>query len=340
MEVFRMLAKRVAGFALVLFGLSVIIFTVARLIPGDPARIALGPLATEEQVTSLRQEMGLDQPAAVQYFNYISGVLQGDMGDSLLTGQPVARDISNALPATLELVICTVFLMTVIAIPLGVLAAYRQNSWIDQCSRLLSLMGVVTPAFLLAIIFQLLASIGVIDLPVLERLGANLSFEANTTGFVLVDSLLAGRSDVFLDGLSHLLLPSIALSAAGIAQVMRITRSSVIEYAHREHVDTLRAAGVPKPLITFKYLWRLSASAPLTILGLEFASLIGNAFVVEMVFAWPGIASYGVRTILHNDFNAVMGVVLVSGVIFIIANLTIDILVSIVDPRLRLKGAR
>ncbi|WP_434360478.1 ABC transporter permease [Parasalinivibrio latis] len=340
MEVLRLLARRISGFALVLFGLSVIIFTIARLIPGDPARIALGPLATEEQVQSLRHEMGLDEPAAVQYLNYISGVLQGDMGESLLTGQPVVSDIAAALPATLELVLCTVFLMTVIAIPLGVLAAYRQNSWVDQCSRLLSLMGVVTPAFLLAILFQLVASVGTFDLPVMERMDADLGFEPSVTGLVLVDSLLAGRGDAFVDGLTHLLLPSLALSAAGIAQVMRITRSSVIEYANRDHVDTLRAAGVPKPLIIFKYLWRLSASAPLTILGLEFASLIGNAFVVEMVFAWPGIASYGVRTILHNDYNAVMGVVLVSGVIFIIANLIIDILVSIVDPRLRLKGAR
>ncbi len=183
-----------------------------------------------------------------------------------------------------------------------------------------------------------MASVGWFDLPVTERMSSTLTFDNSYTGLLLLDSLFAGRFDVFWDGLQHILLPAVALSAAGISQVMRITRSSMIEFSHRDHVETLRACGVSRPLVNFKYLLRLSASAPLTILGLEFASLIGNAFVVEMVFSWPGVASYGVRSILHKDFNAVVGVVLVSGIFFIVANLVIDFVIGLVDPRVKLKG--
>ncbi|MFD2015193.1 ABC transporter permease [Vibrio olivae] len=186
---------------------------------------------------------------------------------------------------------------------------------------------------------QLIASLGWFGLPVTERLSSSLTFSADFSGLLLIDSVLQGRFDVFIDALQHILLPAIALSAAGIGQVMRITRSSMIEFSHRDHVETLRACGVSKRVVNFKYLLRLSASAPLTILGLEFASLIGNAFVVEMVFSWPGVASYGVRSILHKDFNAVIGVVLVSGVFFIVANLMIDFVIGLVDPRVKLKGA-
>ncbi len=330
---------RFSRLLLVLVGLSVIIFVVARLIPGDPARIALGPLATPEQVAQLREKMGLDESIVVQYLDYIRNVFHGDMGESTITNQPVLSDILHALPATLELVLVAVLLIALVGMPLGIFAAYRPNGWFDQCSRVVSLLGVVTPSFLLALILQLMASLGWFGLPVTERLSTGLNFTANYSGLLLVDSLLQGRFDVFVDALQHLLLPAIALSAAGVGQVMRITRSSMIEFSHRDHVETLRACGVSKPVVTFKYLLRLSASAPLTILGLEFASLIGNAFVVEMVFSWPGVASYGVRSILHKDFDAMIGVVLVSGVFFIAANLLIDFIVGLVDPRVKHKGA-
>lgn len=330
---------RLSRLLLVLVGLSVIIFVVARLIPGDPARIALGPLATPEQVEALRLKMGLDHSLLIQYFDYMMNVFRGDMGESTITNQPVLLDITQALPATLELVLVAVMFTALIGMPLGIVAAYRPNGWFDQLSRIFSLVGVVTPSFLLALVLQLIASLGWFGLPVTERLSSSLTFSADFSGLLLIDSFLQGRFDVFIDALQHILLPAIALSAAGIGQVMRITRSSMIEFSHRDHVETLRACGVSKRVVNFKYLLRLSASAPLTILGLEFASLIGNAFVVEMVFSWPGVASYGVRSILHKDFNAVIGVVLVSGVFFIVANLMIDFVIGLVDPRVKLKGA-
>lgn len=330
---------RLMRLVLVLVGLSIIIFVVARLVPGDPARIALGPLATPAQVQALHIKMGLDQPIVVQYFDYIANLFQGDMGQSTVTDRPVLTDITSALPATLELVLVAITFTACIGMPLGILAAYRPNGLFDQFSRITSLVGVVTPSFLIALMLQLAASLGWIELPVTERLSASFNYSGGATGLILLDSVLQGRWDVWLNALQHILLPALALSAAGISQVMRITRSSMIEFSHRDHVETLRACGVSKRKVNFKYLLRLSASAPLTILGLEFASLIGNAFVVEMVFSWPGVASYGVRSILHKDFNAVIGVVLVSGVFFIVVNLLIDFIIGLVDPRVKLKGA-
>jgi ABC-type dipeptide/oligopeptide/nickel transport system permease component len=316
----------------------VVIFVIARIVPGDPARIALGPLATPEQVVQLRAEMGLDRPAIVQFGAYIAGVVRGDLGQSLVSNRSVAQDIGEALPATLELVLVTLVLIIAVAMPLGILAARRHNSATDNISRIVALLGVVTPGFVVAILLQLLAADAGRFLPLTGRLSPDLGFVADVTHLALIDSLLRLRFDAFGDALAHLALPAIALSAAGIGQIMRITRSAMLDIARREHVDTLRSFGVPGRVITLKYMLRLASVAPLTILGLEFASLIGNAFVVELVFSWPGIASYGVRAILSKDFNAVMGVVLVSGLFFVVANLLIDLLIGLIDPRLR-RGA-
>ena len=332
------LIRRAIGFMFVLFGLSAVIFVVARVVPGDPARISLGPLATQEQVAQLRQEMGFDKPAIVQYLNYLDGVLHGDFGRSLLTNRPVSADIAEALPATLELVLFTLLLIVLVAVPTGVLAARRHNTGIDNASRLISLMGVVTPGFVVALLLQLFASLFHF-FPLTGRLTSDLGFVPDITRLALVDSLLKGRLDAFADSVLHIFLPSLALSAAGIGQVMRITRSSILDVSRREHVETLRSFGVPDSVITLKYMLRLASIAPLTILGLEFASLMGNAFIVELVFAWPGMASYGVRAILSKDFNAVMAVVLMSGLFFVVANLIIDLLVGLIDPRLRARRA-
>ena len=334
------LLRRALTLLLVLFGLSILIFIIARIVPGDPARIALGPLATATQVEELREEMGLNASFPVQLWSYLYGLVQGDLGKSLLTSRPVMDDIRGALPATFELVLVTIILQIFISIPLGVLAAIYRNTWVDNVLRVISLIGVVTPGFVLAIMLQLVAAHYLGFLPVTGRLDGGIDFEANFTGLLLIDGTLAGRLDVVLDAIRHLFLPAIALSAAGIGQVMRITRTAMIEVSSRDFVEATRANGIPEKVVTFRYMLRVASVAPLTILGLEFASLIGNAFIVEFVFSWPGIASYGVRTILQKDLNAVIGVVLVSGVFFVVANLTIDIILGLLDPRHRLRAGR
>lgn len=334
----NILLRRLAWSVVVLFGLSVIVFVIARMVPGDPARMALGPAASVEQVERLRAEMGLDQPLVVQYTVYLAGLVRGDLGDSLLTRRPVARDLRQAFPATLELVVATIVLTIVVGVPFGVLAARYKDGWIDAVARLVSLFGVVTPAFFLALLLQLLVGYNVTGIPVTGRLSADLRFSADLTGVMTLDALLAGRFDVFVDALRHLLLPTIALAAASIGQITRITRSSMIDVSRKDYVEAERAFGLPGWLVTAKYMLRPSSIPTVTILGLEFASLLGNAFLVEMVFSLPGMASYGVRAILQNDFNAVMGTVLVTGLFFVIVNLLVDLLLGIIDPRVRLRG--
>ena len=337
---FAYLLRRALTLLFVLFGLAVLIFIIARIVPGDPARIALGPLATATQVTELQEEMGLNASFPVQLWSYLSGLAQGDLGKSLLTSRPVMDDIRGALPATFELVLVTIVLQIVVSIPLGVIAAIYRNMWVDNVLRVVSLIGVVTPGFVLAIMLQLIAAHYLGFLPITGRLDGGIDFNANITGLLLIDGALKGRFDVVLDAMRHLLLPAIALSAAGIGQVMRITRTAMIEVASRDFVEATRAYGIPERVVTFRYMLRVASVAPLTILGLEFASLIGNAFIVEFVFSWPGIASYGVRTIMQKDLNAVIGVVLVSGVFFVVANLIIDLVLGLLDPRHRLRAER
>ncbi|MCM2293154.1 ABC transporter permease [Allorhizobium sp. BGMRC 0089] len=338
LSVVDQVVRRLVSVVMVLFVLSLMIFALARVVPGDPARMALGPAASQQQVEALRRQMGLDQPVIVQYGRYLAHAVTGDFGQSLVSNRPVLDDIRSFLPATLELVIVTVLIDLVIAIPLGVITARHRNGLIDVFGRLFSLIGVTVPSFLFAIGLQLFAARFLSGWPLLGRVSFDLRPPTGPTGFLLIDSLIAARPDVFVDALRHLAFPALALAMAGIGQITRIMRSAMIDNLRKDHVLTLRSFGVPDRVVIFRYLLKLSSIAPLTIMGLEFASLIGNAFVVEMVFGWGGFASYGLNAILQKDLNALMAVVLVSGLFFILANLVIDILIGLIDPRLRLQG--
>ena len=340
MEFLLFLFRRILWSLLVLIGLSVVIFIIARAMPGDPVRLALGPRASAEQVEQLRTELGFNQPLIQQYGLYVAGLARGDLGRSLLTRQPVANDIRQTFAATFELVLATITLALAFGVPLGVAAARFKDGWPDNLVRLLAIFSAVTPSFFLALLLQILAGYVLHILPTTGRLPAGIDFTPGLTGLVTVDSLLQGRLDVFMQGLRHLLLPATALAAATMGQIARITRASMIEISSQDYAEAGRAFGIPERVRVFKYLLRPAFVPPLTILGLEFASLIGNAFVVELVFSWPGMAAYGVRTILQKDLNAIMGVVIVSGVFFVLVNLVIDVLTGLVDPRIRIRGKR
>lgn len=340
MEYVFFILRRLLWSIVVLIGLSMVIFVIARIVPGDPARIALGPLATQEQVAALREDMGLNRPIYAQYARYVAGLVRGDFGQSLLTQRPVARDLRTAFPATLELVLVTMVLAVAIGIPTGVLAARYKDTPIDNVGRIFSLFGVVTPSFFIALLLQLLVGYYLQVLPVQGRLSPSIRFVPDATGMVVVDAVLAGQFRVFGDALRHLLLPALALAAATIGQIARLVRSSMIDVSRKDYIEAVRAFGIPDRVTTFKYMLKPSFIPTLTILGLEFASLLGNAFLVEMVFGWPGMASYGVRAILQKDFNAIMGVVMVTGAFFVFVNLFIDILLGYFDPRIRIRGAQ
>lgn len=340
MEFLFFLVRRMLWSLLVLVGLSIVIFGIARVVPGDPARMALGPTATQDQVADLQAKLGLDRPIMEQYGLFMIGLTHGDLGRSLLTERAVNQDIRDTFAATFELVLFTITLALLLGVPLGVAAARWKDKGPDNLVRIIAIFSAVTPSFFLALLLQILAGYVLHILPTTGRLSPGLDFAPGITGMLSIDSLLAGRFDVFVDGLRHLLLPSIALAAATMGQIARITRASMIEVSSQDYIEASRAFGVPEFVRVFKYMLRPSLVAPLTILGLEFASLIGNAFVVELVFSFPGMAAYGIRTILQKDLNAVMGVVMVSGVFFVVVNLFIDVLVGFVDPRVRIRGSR
>ena len=340
MEFLLCLMRRMLWSLLVLVGLSVVIFTIARALPGDPVRLALGPRASAEQVEQLRQSLGMDKPLVQQYGLYVTGLAEGDFGLSLLTKRPVSDDIRETFAATFELVLATITIAFVLGVPLGIVAARWKDQWPDNLVRLIAIFSAVTPSFFLALVLQILAGYILHILPTTGRLPPGLTFSADITGLMTIDSLLHGRLDVFGQSLRYLLLPSLALSAATMGQIARITRASMIDVASQDYIEASRAFGIPERVRVLKYMLRPSFVPPLTISGLEFASLIGNAFVVELVFAWPGMAAYGVRTIMQKDLNAVMGVVIVSGVFFVVVNVVIDVLVGVVDPRIRIRGRR
>jgi len=337
MKFSQFLIRRLLYSILVLLGLSILIFIIARILPGDPARLALGPFASKEQVEHLRHYMGMDKSLPLQYWNYIRGLFHGDLGLSFQTRRNVALDITHYLPATVELITMAILWVFVIGVPLGVLSARYKDGWLDNTSRVIAFVGVSVPPFVVGLIGQLVFSYVLGILPTTGRLALLTPKPPTITGLLLLDSLIAGNFDTFGDALKHILLPSFAVAMTGIGQITRITRSAMIDVSSKDYIEAARAFGIPDRYVTFKYMLKPSFIAPMTILGLSFASQLGNAFLVETVFAWPGIAKYGIRAILRKDFNAIMGVVLIIGLAFVMVNFIVDVLAGYIDPRIRIQ---
>lgn len=307
------------------------------MLPGDPARLALGPFAKQEQVEDLRHRMGMDKPLYLQYTSFIRGIFQGNLGLSFQTRRDVSLDIRHYLPATLELVMMSIVWVLVIGVPFGVLAGRYKDSWLDNISRVVAFIGVAVPPFVAGLIGQLIFSYGLGILPTTGRLGLLIPVPPNRTGLLILDSLIARNFTAFGDALKHILLPSFAIAMTGIGQITRLTRGSVSDVLGKDYIEAARAFGIPNRYVTFKYMLKPSFIPPLTILGLTFASELANAFLVETVFGWPGMAKYGIQAILRKDFNAIMGVVLIVGLAFVVVNFVVDIIAGYIDPRIRIQ---
>lgn len=333
----RYLVRRLLWTIPVFIGLSMLIFSLARVIPGSPARLALGPRATEEQIQNLREQMGLDQPVWIQYIDYMSGLLRGDMGQSLTTNHNVAADIGQFFPATFELTTIGMVLAIVLGIPLGVIAGRNKDEIEDNASRGVAFFGISLPRFWSGIILQVIFAFGLGIFPATGRLAEGYEV-SRVTGLMLIDTLLATNLAAFGNAVHHLALPAVTLSLAPMADIARMTRSSFIEEYNKEYVQGLRTHDIPEKVIAYKYVLKRSFSATLTIMGLNYAFLLGGAFLVEIVFSWPGMAAYGVRAILDKDINAIIGVTLVVGIAFLVVNFLVDMLYGYLDPRVRYGG--
>ena len=339
MAILHLLARRLASALIVFVGVSMLIFAIARVIPGDPARIALGPNATQEQVEALRTARHFDRPVPVQYLYFLRDLSHGDLGTSLYTHRPVVQDIAQFLPATLELVLVSGLMMIVLGLPLGVMMARRRGRAADHFGRLVALLGVCTPAFVWGVIFQLVFAYMLPLFPPEARLSAGVTQPPIVTGFMTIDSILALDGRALVDALYHLALPALALALAGIGQTARLTRSSMIEIYRRPYAEMASAYGFPAGRIAWRYVLRPALIPILTILGLDFAAMLANAFLVERVFVWPGLSRYGVEVVLRKDLDAIVGTVLIIAGAFLVANVIVDVLVAAIDPRLRLATA-
>ncbi len=330
------LLRRIGFSVFVLFGLSILIFIIARVLPGDPARMALGPRAPQWAVDNLREELHLNDPIWAQYFYWVRDAFSGSLGRSLFTRRDVASDILEFLPATLELVIFAATIQIILAISLGMLAGRRANTWVDNLVRVVSYVGIAVPSFVFAIIFVLLFGYIWNIFPSMGRLSWGVPRPPTITGMLTVDSLITGHFATFGNALWHIILPGFALSIGGMAQEARITRSSVVENLNKDYIVSATSHGIPERKIMSKYLLKPSLIPTISIMGLDIASLIGNAFLVELIFNWPGFSRYGVNAMLNKDLNAIVGVVVVIGLVFALGNIVVDAIIAYLDPRIRM----
>ncbi|MGQ3674887.1 ABC transporter permease [Xanthobacter sp. TB0139] len=325
---------RIAQAVPVILGVVVISFILTRALPGDPAVQFAGLAATPESIEEVRVKLGLDKPMPEQFAIYVGQLLHGDLGQSVATGRPVAEELASRLPASLELTFFALILSCVVAVPLGILAATRPGSWVDQICRLLVTAGVSLPTFFtgLVLIYVFYYQLGWAPSP-LGRLDFIFIEPERVTGFFLIDAALAGDAETWFGALKQLILPAITLALFTLAPIARMTRASMLSALSADYVRTAKAAGLGTRQVLFTYAFRNALLPVVTTLGMVFSFVLGANVLVEKVFAWPGIGSYAVEALVASDYAAVQGFVLAMALLFVVLNLIIDLTYSAIDPR-------
>jgi peptide/nickel transport system permease protein len=339
MDRIGVVVKRLLQAMPTVFGIVVITFLLTRALPGDPAAFFAGPAATPESIAQIRSELGLDQPLPVQFARYVGELSRGELGESMTTGQPVMDELLTRLPASLELTLVALVLSLAIALPLGVLAAVRQDSWVDQLCRFVVTAGVSLPTFftglLLVYIFYYLLGWAP---PPLGRLDILYLSPPHVTGFYLIDALIDGDLEVFWSSLKQLALPAITLALFTLAPLARMTRAAMLQSLGSDYVRTARACGLTYPKVLRTYALRNAMLPVITTLGMVFSFSLGANVLVEKVFSWPGIGSFAIEALIASDYAAVQGFVLAMALLFVLLNLCVDLLYTLVDPRVKIDG--
>jgi peptide/nickel transport system permease protein len=330
--------KRILMSVVVLMGLSMVIFCIARIVPGDPARLAMGAMAAEEAVARFRQDNHLNESLPVQYAYWITGVARGDFGMSTSTKRPVATDIAEFLPATLEMAVLAAFMLVAFSIGIGALAARQRDTFLDGATRVMSYIGVAMPGFVIATLLLLLFGNVLPVIPVLGRLNHEIAAPAKVTGFYTLDFLWQGSLKGFWNAFLHLIVPAVSLMLGGMCQEARLVRNAMIENGAKDYLAAMRGYGVPERVLANKYLLKPSLIPAVSCMGMDVASLMSNAFLIELIFGWPGISRYGMNAMMAKDLNAISGVILIFGGIFVLVNIIVDVVVAYLDPRIRLGG--
>jgi len=333
------IAKRLVTVIPTLIGVIIVTFLLTRVLPGDPAVYFAGPAATPQSVAEIRKSLGLDRSLPDQFIRYVNDLAHGNFGNSLSTGQPVASEITSRLPASAELTFFGLFLAIGIAVPLGILAAVKQGSWVDHLCRIVATAGVSLPVFFtgLLLVYLFYFELGWSPAPI-GRLDAFATAPKDITGFYLIDSLITGNFETFRAALSQLILPAFTLGIFSLAPITRMTRASMLAVLASDFVRTARASGLSGRTVILTYAFRNAMLPVVTTLGMVFSFLLGANVLVEKVFAWPGIGSYAVEALLQSDFAPVQGFVLTMAVLYVALNLMIDMLYTVIDPRVRLEA--
>lgn len=330
----RLIVRRLFFLVFVLFGLSLITFGLSHIVPGDPARLMAGPRASKSAVAKIREKYGLDDPVPVQYVNYVQGIFRGDLGTSFTTRRPVLDDLKRYLPATIELGLVAFTLSTLIGIPLGVLSSVKRDKFPDHVARFISISGLALPVFWLAIMAQFIFFGKLGWLPDGARIPIGTDPPPNVTGLYTIDSLLAGDWGLFKLSLTHLILPATVLAYGSLAVITRMVRGGMLEVLNQDYIRTARAKGITPNGVIYGHALKNAMLPTVTSLGLQIGLLLSGAFLVEIVFSWPGIGRYAVEAIQRLDYNATMATTLIIALIFVLMNLVVDILYLFLDPRI------
>jgi peptide/nickel transport system permease protein len=340
MRKLEFIIRRLLTSLLVLIGVSIIIFIVARVIPSNAAAMYIGPKARPEEIARVTIELGLDKPLPVQYLVYMGELLHGDLGTSIGTKRPVLLELSSRLPATLELLFTGMLIAVVVGVPMGVLSARWQGKPTDILVRIVAIIGVSMPAFYLGLLLQIFFFRRLDLFPLAGRFSNDLRFTNPielVTNFLLVDAILGSNWIAFKDVVYHLVLPALTLAAYPAGLIARMTRATMLEVMEQDYIRTARAYGVRETVVVYLYALKNAISPTLTVIGLTFAIALTGTFFVEVIYNWPGLGLFTVHSLLNVDYPAIMGITLYGSLMYVLINLTVDLLQAWIDPRISLK---
>ena len=331
--------QRLLAFVFLVVGVTFLVFCLTQFVPSDPAAVNLGDQAAADPaaVAAFEEHYGLDRPLPVRYVVYLGHLVRGDLGQSTLTHQPVAADLEDAIPATVELALFSIVIASVTGIAFGIVSALRRNRPSDHAIRFFSLGGISMPTFWLALVALYVGFYRLDWFPGAGRLGPGVEPPPHRSGLYTVDAVLAGDWGLLGQSAHHLLLPAFVIAAFNISYLTRFTRSAVLEVAASEYVQAARAKGLPERVVVRRYILRAALPSVITVLGLVFANVLAGAVLVEQIFSWPGVGQYAYQAAANVDVPAIAGVALFVAFVYITVNFVVDLLYGVIDPRIRVR---
>jgi len=332
----KFLARRLLESIPVIIGVSILVFLLIHFIPGDPALAMLGERASEENLEAIRERLGLNEPLYQQYFIWVGNMMRGDLGDTVRGNIPIENEIANRFPATVELAVTALIIAVVLGVPIGILSAVKRNSIWDTISMVGALLGVSIPIFVLGLMLMYIFGVELSWLPFVGRISNDIELERRT-GFLLLDAAIAGNSRAFRDVASHLVLPAITLMTIPLSIIARITRSTMLDVLNQDYIRTARAKGLGEWVVIIKHALRNAMLPVVTIIGLQLGALLSGAVLTETIFSWPGMGKWLFDSIVARDYPIVQSVTLLIAMIYIVANILVDVLYTLLDPRVRME---